>query len=79
MIATTEQLAPTLGLATACDILQVPRSSVYRARQPNPAPRPTAEPVRALSEAERDGRPSHAQQRTLCRSSPARGIRDVTG
>jgi len=53
MIATTEQLAPTLGLATACDILQVPRSSVYRARQPNPAPRPTAEPVRALSEAER--------------------------
>jgi putative transposase len=54
MIATTEQLAPTLGLATACDILQVPRSSIYRARQPKPAPRPTAEPVRALSEAERD-------------------------
>ena len=54
MIATTEQLAPTLGLVTACDILQVPRSSVYRARQPQPAPRPTAEPVRALSAAERD-------------------------
>ena len=44
MIATTEQLAPTLGLATACDILQVPRSSVYRARQPKPAPRPTPSP-----------------------------------
>jgi putative transposase len=53
MIATTEQFAPTLGLATACDILQVPRSSVYRARQPNPMPRPTLEPVRALSPAER--------------------------
>ena len=54
MIATTEQLAPTLGLATACDILQVPRSSVYRARQPKPAAPPRPEPVRALSETERE-------------------------
>jgi len=54
MIATTEQLAPTLGLATACDILQVPRSSVYRARQPKPALRLQPEPVRALSETERE-------------------------
>ena len=54
MIATTEQLAPTLGLATACDILQVPRSSVYRARQPKPAARPQPELVRALSDAERE-------------------------
>jgi putative transposase len=54
MIATTEQLAPTLGLTTACDALQVPRSSVYRARQPKPAPTPKAEPARALSEVERD-------------------------
>jgi putative transposase len=53
MIAVTEQLAPTLGLTTACDVLQVPRSCVYRARQPTPAPRPKAEPIRALSEAER--------------------------
>jgi putative transposase len=53
MIAATEQLAPTLGLTTACDVLQVPRSRVYRARQPTPAPRPEAKPVRALSEAER--------------------------
>ena len=41
-------------MVTACDILQVPRSSVYRARQPNPAPRPPVAPVRALSEAERE-------------------------
>lgn len=54
MIATLEQLAPTLGLVTACDILQVPRSSVYRARQPKPAPRPLSEPGRALSETERE-------------------------
>jgi len=54
MIMSTEQLAPTLGVATACDILQVPRSGVYRARQPQPALRPKSEPVRALSPAERD-------------------------
>ena len=54
MIATTEQLAPALGLATACDSLQVPRSSVYRARQPKPALRPRPAPVRALSAVERD-------------------------
>jgi putative transposase len=54
MIMSTEQLGPTLGVATACDILQVPRSGVYRARQPQPAPRPKSEPVRALSPAERD-------------------------
>ena len=54
MIMSTEQLAPTLGVATACDILQVPRSSVYRARQPQLTPRGMPEPVRALSPAERD-------------------------
>jgi putative transposase len=54
MIMSTEQLAPTLGVATACDILQVPRSSVYRARQPQLTPRVMPEPVRALSPAERD-------------------------
>jgi len=54
MIATTEQLAPTLGLTTACAVLQVPRSSVYRARQPKPTLRPQPEPVRALSETERE-------------------------
>ena len=54
MIASIEQLAPTLGLATACDILQVPRSSIYRARQPKPATRPQPELVRALSDAERE-------------------------
>ncbi len=54
MIATTEQLAHTLGLTTACEVLQMPRSSVYRARQPKAASSPKLEPVRALSAAERD-------------------------
>jgi len=54
MIAPIEQLAPTLGLTTACDILSLPRSSVYRARRPKPTPAPQPEPVRALSQAERE-------------------------
>jgi putative transposase len=54
MIAATEELVPTLGLLTACDILQVPRSNVYRARHPKVAVRPQLEPVRALSASERD-------------------------
>jgi putative transposase len=54
MIATTEQVAPVLGLTTACDVLSVPRSSVYRARQPKPTPTPRPDPVRALSVAERE-------------------------
>ncbi len=54
MIATAEHLAATLGVVTACDVLQVPRSSVYRTRQPLPTPRPKSDPVRALSDPERD-------------------------
>ena len=55
MMNAVEQLAPTLGLVAACDVLSVPRSRVYRARQPRAATRPRAlpEPVRALSGAER--------------------------
>ena len=32
MSATTEQFAPPLGLTMACELLQVPRSSIYRAQ-----------------------------------------------
>jgi putative transposase len=38
MIQLTEHLAQTVSLATACDTLQVPRSALYRARQPRPTP-----------------------------------------
>jgi putative transposase len=55
MIQIAEQLAPQVGLTTACAVLTVPRSSLYRARQPQatPAVRPTVPPVRQLSEVER--------------------------
>lgn len=54
MINTAASVATTVGVTTACDLLGVPRSSFYRARQPKntPAPRPT--PVRALTPAERN-------------------------
>lgn len=56
MMTTAEQLAPTLGLSAACDVLSVPRSSVYRARHPqaSAALDPAREPVRAWSTPERD-------------------------
>lgn len=53
MIQTTEQLAQTVGLTTACAVLQMPRSALYRARQPQPiSPPARLIPSRALSEAE---------------------------
>lgn len=58
MIATTETLAQTTGVAAACAALGVPRSALYRARGPQtpPAvrPRPLPAQQRALSAAERD-------------------------
>jgi putative transposase len=53
MIEAAEELAPQVGVTTACACLEVPRSSLYRARQgAGPAkPRPT--PARALNETER--------------------------
>lgn len=53
MIQTAEQLAKTVGVTTACEALNVPRSAVYRARQPEPIPPPVKPaPPRALSDAE---------------------------
>jgi putative transposase len=53
MIQAAEGLSEHIGVAQACEVLGVPRSSLYRARQspPPPAPRPT--PPRALSEGEK--------------------------
>jgi putative transposase len=55
MIATAEQLAQGVGVSRACGVLQVPRSSLYRARQPAPpAPaRGRPIPAQALSPQER--------------------------
>ncbi|MBM3280445.1 MAG: IS3 family transposase, partial [Candidatus Handelsmanbacteria bacterium] len=60
MIATADQLAQEVGVTRACQVLEVPRSSLYRARHPaleNPTPplveipRPT--PPSALASEER--------------------------
>jgi len=55
MIPVAEALADTVGVNRACATLALPRSAVYRARQPQRAkpapPRPT--PARALSEGEK--------------------------
>jgi transposase InsO family protein len=53
MIQAAEELGEDVGVAEACRVLGVPRSSVYRARQPQaePCPRPT--PERALSAEEK--------------------------
>jgi putative transposase len=53
MRQTAEQLAPTVGVTTACQDLGVPRSSLYRARQPLPPAKPRPKSSRALSEEER--------------------------
>ena len=54
MIATTESLATTIGVSAACELVGVPRSSLYRARQPKTIPTPRPTPVRALTPAERN-------------------------
>lgn len=53
MIQTVEQLAPTVGVKRACQDLGVPRSSLYRAGQPQPPAKARPQPGRALSEEER--------------------------
>jgi putative transposase len=53
MIEAAETLAPALGVSTACHCLNVPRSSLYRARQPASPQRSRPMSERALSEAER--------------------------
>ena len=57
MIQSVEQLAKNVGVASACQALDVPRSGLYRSRQPvvaasQPSPEPTVSP-RALSQAEK--------------------------
>jgi putative transposase len=53
MIQLAEDLGQHVGVKRACEVLDVPRSSLYDARQPQhpPSPRPPSE--RALSQAER--------------------------
>lgn len=50
---TSEQLAEHTSVSAACQALGVPRSSFYRARQPEKEPQPRPTPKRALSQAEK--------------------------
>jgi len=53
MIETAEQLGQQIGIAAACASLGVPRSSLYRTRQPKPAGKARPTPARALTPDER--------------------------
>ena len=53
MIAAVEELAKSVGVSAACQALGVPRSSLYRARQPEKEPQPRPTPERALREEEK--------------------------
>jgi len=54
MLQWAEELSETVGVAEACRVLGVPRSSLYRARKPKQAPAPRPTPARALSRAEKE-------------------------
>jgi putative transposase len=49
----TTELASQIGLSAACRVMGVPRSSLYRARQPKAAAAPRPTPVQALSQEEK--------------------------
>ncbi len=48
-----EELGQQVGVNRACDVLNISRSRVYRARQPKPKTNPRPTPAHALSEEER--------------------------
>ena len=53
MIAAAESLAPEVGLLSVCEALNLPRSTVYRSRQPHRERAPRPKPKRSLGVAER--------------------------
>jgi len=53
MITAAESLAVQVGVSRACHVLNVPRSVLYRARQPRPEPKPRPTRSHALTESER--------------------------
>ena len=53
MIQAAEQLAESVSVSAACQALGVPRSSLYRARQPKKECQPRPTPERALSQEEK--------------------------
>ena len=54
MIAAAEPLGETVGVAEACRVLGISRSSLYRARKTKPVPSARPAPSRALAAAEKE-------------------------
>ena len=50
-----DDATPTLGAASACRVLGLPRASLYRGRRPVAVARPRPAPPRALDPIERQG------------------------
>ena len=70
MIAAAETLGKQVGVAAACRVLNVPRSSLYRARQPPPESKPRPTPPRALSVAEKAQVRAVANSERFCDCAP---------
>lgn len=70
MISWTEGLARTIGIKEACEVLNVPRSSVYRSRAPKVEPKPRPTPARALSAEERAEVRQVLNSERFCDQSP---------
>ncbi len=83
MMAACAELATVTGVAEACRILKIPRSSLYRLRKPvDKSPKPARErtkPQRALDDAEKETVRNRAQQRTIPRPESTRGLCHVAG
>lgn len=70
MIAAAEQLGAQVGIARACRVLAVPRSTLYRARQAQPEAQPRPTPPRALSAAEKAEVRAVLNSERFCDSAP---------
>lgn len=70
MITAAEALGKQVGGGEACRVLNVPRSSLYRARQPQPEPKPRPTPPRALSAAEKAQVRAMANSERFCDCAP---------
>ena len=70
MIESAETLGKEVGVLQACCALSVPRSSVYRARQPKTEPSARLTPPRALSAEEKTEIRTVLNSERFCDSSP---------
>jgi len=53
LMAATENLSGAVGVAPACESMEVARSTLYYQRQPKQEPKPRPKPARALTDGER--------------------------